>query len=41
MSVVKDPVVKWSPDQMVEVTLNEPDDFNMVNEHPSRYILIK
>ena len=27
MSVVKEPVVTWAPDQMVEVTLNEPDDF--------------
>ena len=27
MSVVKEPEVNWSQDQMVEVTLNEPDDF--------------
>ena len=27
MSVVREPEVKWSPDHMVEVTLNEPDDF--------------
>ena len=27
MSVVQEPEVKWSPDQMVEVTLNEPDEF--------------
>ena len=26
MSVVKEPVVTWSPDHMIEVTLNEPDD---------------
>ena len=25
MSVVKEPEVAWSPDQMIEVTLNEPD----------------
>ena len=24
MSVVKEPEVTWNPDQMVEVTLNEP-----------------
>ena len=27
MSVVQEPEVKWSPEQMVEVVLNEPDDF--------------
>ena len=27
MSVVQEPEVKWTPDQMVEVVLNEPDDF--------------
>ena len=36
MSVVKEPVVTWSPDQMVEVTLNEPDDFLKVRETLSR-----
>ena len=36
MSVVKEPEVKWSPDQMVEVTLNEPDDFLKVRETLSR-----
>ena len=36
MSVVKEPVVKWSPDQMVEVTLNEPDDFLKVRETLTR-----
>jgi len=36
MSVVKEPVVKWSPDQMIEVTLNEPDDFLKVRETLTR-----
>ena len=36
MSVVKEPVVTWSPDQMIEVTLNEPDDFLKVRETLTR-----
>jgi Bacteriophage translational regulator len=28
--------IKWSPDQMVEVTLNEPDDFLKVRETLTR-----
>ena len=36
MSVVQDPVVKWTPDQMIEVTLNEPDDFLKVRETLTR-----
>ena len=36
MSVVQEPVVKWTPDQMVEVTLNEPDDFLKVRETLTR-----
>ena len=36
MSVVKEPEVNWSPDQMVEVTLNEPDDFLKVRETLTR-----
>ena len=36
MSVVKEPVVTWSPDQMVEVTLTEPDDFLKVRETLTR-----
>ena len=36
MSVVKEPEVKWNPDQMVEVTLNEPDDFLKVRETLAR-----
>lgn len=36
MSVVNEPEVKWSPDQMVEVVLNEPDDFLKVRETLTR-----
>ena len=36
MSVVKEPEVKWSPDEMVEITLNEPDDFLKVRETLTR-----
>ena len=36
MSVVKEPEVSWSQDQMVEVTLNEPDDFLKVRETLTR-----
>ena len=36
MSVVKEPEVIWNPDQMVEVTLNEPDDFLKVRETLTR-----
>ena len=36
MSVVREPEVKWSPDQMVEVILGEPDDFLKVRETLTR-----
>ena len=36
MSVVQEPEVRWSPDQMVEVTLTEPDDFLKVRETLTR-----
>ena len=36
MSVVQEPEVKWSSDQMVEVILNEPDDFLKVRETLTR-----
>ena len=36
MSVVKEPEVKWSPEQMVEVILGEPDDFLKVRETLTR-----
>jgi 2-polyprenyl-6-methoxyphenol hydroxylase-like FAD-dependent oxidoreductase len=36
MSVVQEPIVKWSPEKMVEVVLNEPDDFLKVRETLTR-----
>jgi hypothetical protein len=36
MSVVNEPIVKWTPDMMVEITLNEPDDFLKVRETLTR-----
>ena len=36
MTVTEEPEVKWSQDQMVEVTLNEPDDFLKVRETLTR-----
>lgn len=33
---VREPEVNWSPDQMVEITLNEPDDFLKVRETLTR-----
>ena len=36
MTTVVEPEVKWSQDQMVEVTLNEPDDFLKVRETLTR-----
>ena len=36
MSVVREPEVTWSPEKMVEVLLNEPDDFLKVRETLSR-----
>ena len=36
MSVVQEPIVKWSPEQMVEVVLSEPDDFLKVRETLTR-----
>jgi len=36
MSVVQEPEVKWSTDQMVEVILHEPDDFLKVRETLTR-----
>ena len=36
MSVVQEPEGKWSPEQMVEVTLTEPDDFLKVRETLTR-----
>ena len=36
MSVVQEPLANWSPDQMVEIVLNEPDDFLKVRETLTR-----
>ena len=36
MSVVQEPEVNWTLDQMVEVVLNEPDDFLKVRETLTR-----
>ena len=36
MSVVTEPTVNWSADQMVEVALSEPDDFLKVRETLTR-----
>jgi hypothetical protein len=34
--MIAEPEVKWSPDQMIEVSLNEPDDFLKVRETLTR-----
>jgi hypothetical protein len=36
MSVVNEPIVKWTPEMMIEVLLNEPDDFLKVRETLTR-----
>lgn len=36
MSVINEPIVSWTPDMMVEITLNEPDDFLKVRETLTR-----
>ena len=36
MSVVNEPQVNWTPDMMIEVILNEPDDFLKVRETLTR-----
>ena len=36
MSVVQEPIIQWSPDIMIEVILNEPDDFLKVRETLTR-----
>ena len=36
MSVVRESEVRWTPDQMVEVVLGEPDDFLKVRETLTR-----
>ena len=34
--ITKEPEVNWTPDQMVEIVLNEPDDFLKVRETLTR-----
>ena len=34
--MITEPEVKWSTDQMIEITLNEPDDFRKVRETLTR-----
>ena len=36
MSVINEPEVTWAPDQMVQILLNEPDDFLKVRETLTR-----
>jgi hypothetical protein len=36
MTAFAEPEVNWSPDQMIEVSLNEPDDFLKVRETLTR-----
>lgn len=36
MSIINEPQVEWTPKQMVEVTLSEPDDFLKVRETLTR-----
>jgi hypothetical protein len=36
MTTTVEPVVNWTPNQMVEITLNEPDDFLKVRETLTR-----
>ena len=36
MSVVQEPEVKWTSDEMIEISLNEPDDFLKVRETLTR-----
>ena len=36
MSAIVEPEIRWSPDQMIEVTSNEPDDFLKVRETLTR-----
>jgi len=36
MNSIVEPQISWSPDQMIEITLNEPDDFLKVRETLTR-----
>ena len=36
MNSIVEPQISWSPDQMIEILLNEPDDFLKVRETLTR-----
>ena len=36
MNSIVEPQISWSPDQMIEIILNEPDDFLNVRETLTR-----
>ena len=36
MNSIVEPQINWSPDQMIEIILNEPDDFLKVRETLTR-----
>ena len=36
MTTIVEPIVNWTPEQMIEVVLNEPDDFIKVRETLTR-----
>ena len=36
MNSIVEPQITWSPDQMIEIKLNEPDDFLKVRETLTR-----
>ena len=36
MNSIVEPEIKWSPEQMIEIVLNEPDDFLKVRETLTR-----
>ena len=36
MTAIVEPIVNWTPEQMIEVVLNEPDDFLKVRETLTR-----
>jgi hypothetical protein len=36
MTTIVEPIVNWTPEQMIEVVLNEPDDFLKVRETLTR-----
>ena len=36
MNSIDEPQIRWSPDQMIEIILDEPDDFLKVRETLTR-----